>query len=419
MANGTTYDLIVIGGGAIGLATAYQAAKRNLKTLVLEQYDFFNDRGASAGASRQFRLQYAIQYMSELCVASEPFWADLQQYANSPLVGEDGSLWFGDPSLDTREGGIAPAEKVMDALGIPYTKLDQQQIEASYYFRNIDSNYRGFFQAQGGTVNLHLTEVTLYKACANSGLVTLAANREVNGISSTAGGGITVSTSAGEVTADMLAITAGPWVNDVTRFLGCYAPIYIWEMSTAYFEMMAPPPVMYETWFYYGGDKNDFYGFPVEAGPQWPHPGYIRVAPDFPDRIITDPSQRSGKPDAANLKLTAEFVKQHMTGIDPTPHFASTCIAPLVADPNSTQELLIDHPPSFVPNSKQIVVYTAGWAGKFVPILGDMICQMLTDPNISSFNYGNYSIPVSNFAIAWDVNPGTPPVTLPKRRRIR
>jgi len=408
MASVLEYDLIVIGGGAIGLSTAYHAAKRGLKTLVLEQYYYvLNDHGSSAGASRQFRLQYAVQYMSELCIASLPFWAELQQYALVPLVGKDGSLWFGDPSLDTREGGIAPSEKVMDALGIPYTKLDAQQIEGSYHFRNVDSKYRGFFQAQGGIINLLQTQNTLLNTAAQigPGPVDFHQLEPVTNISSRPRGGITVSTGVGDYTAGMLAITAGAWVNDLVGCFGIQVPILIWEMSSAYFKV-TDPQIKYETWFYYGGDKNDFYGFPSV---DWPYsPGYIRVAPDFPDRVIQHPSQRNGTPDPKNLALTAQFIAQRMTGVGTKPEFASTCLAPLADNPD--QELLLDYAPSSVPNNKQIVVYTGGWAGKFVPILGDMICQMLTS-NITSFNYSGYNIPLSNFAINWSSHP--------QRRRIR
>lgn len=73
-----SYDLIVIGGGPIGLSTAYHAAKRGLRTLVLEGAGFFNDAGSSAGASRQFRLQYSQPYMAELSVAAQTYWADLR-----------------------------------------------------------------------------------------------------------------------------------------------------------------------------------------------------------------------------------------------------------------------------------------------------------------------------------------------------
>lgn len=416
MAANAKYDLIVIGGGSIGQSTAFHAAKRGLKTAIFEQFGFLNDDGSSAGWSRQFRLQYAVQYMSELCIASLPFWADLQKYSGAPLIGKDGSLWFGDPKLDTREGGIEPAEKVMDKLGIPYTKLNAQQIESQYHFRDIEPTYRGFFQAQGGAIDLKAAQQGLYYGNIDSG-VDLHPHVQVAGIDSRPGGDIIVNTRIGDFSTAKLAITAGAWSNNLTVSLGCIAPIIIWEMCSAYFKM-TDPKVRYETWFYYGGKTkdgkgNDFYGFPVESmetGP-WPHPGYIRVAPDFPDWIFTDPSQRHGRPKPENIALTEQFVANHMTGIRPKAEFASTCLAPLATSTDPNVELLIDHPPSFTPNHKNIVVYTGGWAAKFVPILGDMICRMLTDENLSSFNYSGYSIPLSNFAIQWN--------QLPQRRRIR
>jgi glycine/D-amino acid oxidase-like deaminating enzyme len=43
------YDVIVIGGGPIGLSTAYHLSKRNTRTLVLEQFQ----------STRQLRRRFA------------------------------------------------------------------------------------------------------------------------------------------------------------------------------------------------------------------------------------------------------------------------------------------------------------------------------------------------------------------------
>jgi glycine/D-amino acid oxidase-like deaminating enzyme len=339
--------------------------------------------------------------------------ADLQKQTNVPLIGADGSLWFGDPNIDSREGGIRPAEQVMDALGIPYTQLSAQQIENSYPFLNLASDYIGFFQANGGIINLKASELALYSAAENSGLVDFHEYEPVTGITSTSAGGITVSTRLGDYAAGKLAITAGAYTNQVTAYLMLAAPICIWEMASAYFKV-TDPQVQYPSWFYYG-KQNDFYGFPAV---DWPYPGYIRAAPDFPDQIFALPSQRRGSPNPANLALTAQFVAEHMTGVGTKAEFASTCLAPLAL--NADQELLLDYVPSTIPNNKQIVCYTAGWAGKFLPILGDMICQMLTS-DVTSFNYGSYSIPLSNFAMGWlpmSIQ-GLDMSAAPRRRKIR
>lgn len=51
----TVYDLIVVGGGPVGLATAYEAAKDNMSVIVLEQNNFFNQAGSSGDLARMYR----------------------------------------------------------------------------------------------------------------------------------------------------------------------------------------------------------------------------------------------------------------------------------------------------------------------------------------------------------------------------
>lgn len=49
------FDVVVIGGGPVGLASAYETAKAGAKVLVLEQNNFFNQAGSSGDLARMFR----------------------------------------------------------------------------------------------------------------------------------------------------------------------------------------------------------------------------------------------------------------------------------------------------------------------------------------------------------------------------
>lgn len=390
------YDLIVIGGGSVGLSVAYHASKRGRKVLVLEKFGVLNNRGSSAGASRQFRLQYAQQYMSELSLASQNYWADLQSYNSRTLIRQNGSLWFGDPNLSSQEGGIAAAEAVMDKLSIPYTHLDAAEIQRQYAFKNIPKDYCGFFQPNGGIINLKASEEALYDAAIYSGLVDIHEYEEVTAIQSLSSGEITVTTEIAGYTCEKMAVCTGPYANQTLELLGLQLGISLWQMSSAYFRKK-DPSLHLPTWFVFQKPKDSalFYGFPEV---DWSHEGYLRVATDFHDRILSHVSERTFKPSIKSLKLNSEWVSKHMTGLDETAHFTSTC---LIAIPtNSERELLLDYLPSSLPNHKNIVVYTAGWAGKYFPILGDMINQMLTE-DLTNFNYGKYQIPRVNFNIEW------------------
>lgn len=49
------YDVVVVGGGPIGLATAYEVAKSGHSVVVLEQNNFFNQAGSSGDLMRMYR----------------------------------------------------------------------------------------------------------------------------------------------------------------------------------------------------------------------------------------------------------------------------------------------------------------------------------------------------------------------------
>src|ERR1700674_3186262 len=125
----SNYDVIVVGGGSMGLSTAYHLAKRKTKTLVLERFTFLNQNGSSAGVSRQFRIPYPESYMVKMVLDDIQFWHELQTHTSAQLLDTVGTLWFGDPKVTSSEVNIGEAEKALKANNVKFTTLDSNQIE--------------------------------------------------------------------------------------------------------------------------------------------------------------------------------------------------------------------------------------------------------------------------------------------------
>ena len=385
-----SYDVIVIGGGPMGLSTAYHLSKRNTRTLVLEQFTFFNQLGSSAGVSRQFRMPYPEEYMVKLVKQSIPFWDELQSLTPVPLMDKVGTLWFGDPKVRSTEGNIEQAEKALKAENVPYTVLSAAEIEQEYHFKNLPSTYTGLFQPDGASIDLKATIQTLYNWNLASPFVTMKDEAPVTRIGQKQNK-FEVTTPLGTFVSEKLIIVPGPYVNSVINLLDFQITATYWNMASAFYKSNEPD-IQYPTWFVFqnpdGANGNEFYGFPEVS---WNYPGYVRVASDFVIQPLTSPAQRSLVPNPQELAYTAAWVKDHMTGLDPIPQFTSTCLVALSKIPN--KELLIDFAPPSVPNCKDVVIYATGWAGKFVPLLGKILTDLALDGHtpfdISHFRTGS------------------------------
>jgi sarcosine oxidase / L-pipecolate oxidase len=156
-------------------------------------------------------------------------------------------------------------------------------------------------------------------------------------------------------------------------------------------------------WFQFQGDtvlpgdkhiSNLFYGFPAVP---WGPPNLCRIAVDAATNVIKDPDYRKYSVISEDdLENTRKWIEEHVLGVGPhpLPVFAGVGLQTNVAD----NMFVLD----FVPDryiqaqgsdaSKSIVVFTAGWAMKFIPLLGRILKELLLDGETPEYDVSHFAI---------------------------
>ena len=84
---GNSFDVIVVGVGAVGSATCYHLAKRGVRVLGLEQYAVPHAEGGSHGYSRQTKIApYVGGAYEPIILRSYELWRDLAEESGQPDV---------------------------------------------------------------------------------------------------------------------------------------------------------------------------------------------------------------------------------------------------------------------------------------------------------------------------------------------
>lgn len=411
MAGEPQYDVIVVGGGPMGLSAAYHCAKAGQRVLVLERFNFFNQSGSSNDLVRMFRTMYTQDFMADLAKQAIALWAELERDAGQSLIWMSGLLNFGDPDYhDGPEGNLTDPIKNLDRLKMSYRILSAKEIMERYPFKDLPSSFIGVFAPDNGCINVPQVLRSLYYLDSALG-VKLVANTSVHEITLT-DDGVTVHADLGTtqaVTARRCVLAAGAYTNHVLASLGLQLRLNIWEMVFEYYAA-APGPggaLFPSMWFQFldpsgePAQSNLFYGFPSVP---WAPPNLVRIAVDDATNIISDPDARQLTPSIHDLDITASFVRRYCVGVDDRPSFMGTCLQTNVADNMFVLDLL---PPSVGPGHKNVAVFTAGWGFKFVPLIGRVLRDLVLD--------GQTTFDVKRFAIT---RPGVLPSATAARAAI-
>ena len=211
--------LVIIGGGVMGLMTAYYAAPLAARVTVLDKARIGDPATASFGLTRSVRNDYLDPLYARLAAEARRLWLELQRSAGEQLLIDCGCLNLAaasvTPGIDAVYG--AQAARVLADLGLRHEEFTGPQLRQRFPQFAAD---HGWLDVDAGFADVQAITRTLRDALRGRG-VTVAERATVSGISRAADGW-QVQTGDGPVQADALVLTAGLGTNDLLGLIpGC------------------------------------------------------------------------------------------------------------------------------------------------------------------------------------------------------
>jgi len=357
------YDVIVIGLGGMGSASAYHLARRGRRVLGLEQFDPLHERGSSHGLTRIIRLAYHEHpsYVP-LLRRSYELWHELEEVAGERLLITTGSLEGGPEEGPMFRGALAAAEE----HDLEHEVLDLRELVRRYpVYANLEPSTHVVWQPDGGFL---LSEATMqaHHEGARAGGAELRFGEAAHSWEPS-GDGVRVVTDVGSYEADRLVICAGAWARRIVPQLSALAVPE--RQVLAWLTPRRPEAFAVDRFpvFVLDVESESYYGFPAYEGHGlkigWYHHFREPIDPADPDR--------STRPDdEAALRA---FVERYLPdGAGPT-EMLRTCIFTNSPD----EHFLIDR----LPDAPQVVV-AAGFSGhgyKFCSVVGEITADLAVD----------------------------------------
>jgi heterotetrameric sarcosine oxidase beta subunit len=222
-----TYDVVIVGGGAHGIATAYYLAKEHgiANVAVLEKS--WIGSGNAGRNTTIIRSNYLLPGNIPFYEWSMKLWEGLEQDLNyNTMVSQRGVLNL--YHSDLQRDAFARRGNAMRLHGVDAELLDREQVRALVPHLDFDDArfpiQGGLLQRRGGTVR-HDAVVWGYARAADRRGVDIVQNCEVTGIRISNGRVVGVDTARGPIRTDKVALAVAGSSSRLAAMAGLRLPI--------------------------------------------------------------------------------------------------------------------------------------------------------------------------------------------------
>ncbi|EZH66663.1 methyltryptophan oxidase [Bacillaceae bacterium JMAK1] len=376
----TDYDVIVVGAGTMGMAAGYYLSKKNVRTLLIDQFDPPHEMGSHHGETRIIRHALGEgEFYSPLALRAQELWEELEEKSGYELFRNTGVLAFGPKGASFIRETINSAKK----HNIPYQLLDHEQIHNRWPGIEAPEGYEGCLEENAGML-YSANCLRAFKKMALSEGAELLTNTKVTGIDADSG---TVTTDQGSYSAKKVIVSGGAWNTELFQQLDLQIPMQPTRQTNVWFE---PEEDLYRIEdsfpiFFADLPDGEYYGFPMidEKGVKsGRHDHGPNVDPTTMDRTFGTYPEDEQDP--------RQFLDRFLPKAAGQCNDGRACMYTRTPD----HDFIIDHHP--VHNS---IVLAGGFSGhgfKYAPVIGEILAE-LTLTGESNFDLSPFSVTRSAF----------------------
>jgi len=219
----STAEVVIIGGGVMGVSTAYHLAAAGMRDVVVLEREDLLGQGATGRCAGGVRYQFATKVNIRLSLASLPMLERfLDELGVDPQYRPCGYLFVltSQKDVDAFRRNVA----LQHSLGVDTLWLEPDEIRRRLPLMHFEDALGGTFYAKDGLADPN-SVVQGYAARARSLGVRLFAGCSVMGIGLSGERVVAVETPSGRIRCRHVVNAAGPWLGRIGALAGVKIPV--------------------------------------------------------------------------------------------------------------------------------------------------------------------------------------------------
>jgi sarcosine oxidase subunit beta len=282
-----TAEVAIIGGGIMGVSTAYYLAKRGVSDVVILEKDLLAQAstGLSVGGIRQqFSNPANIRLSQESVRVYKRFEDDFGAEIKFRQVG----YIFLAQKLETWNDFLSDVE-TQRQHEVSVEVLSPEDIKQRWPYLNVDDLKGGTFGPKDGYADPYLAAMGFANSARKLG-VRIEEKTEVTAIRIKGGRVQGVETAKGSISAPAVVNVAGPWGGEVAKMAGLDLPVKPYRrqvfMTKSFDAIPKPVPMIIDqdvTFYFRGEEPGIIMGM---SNPDEPSSFNLNVDRDFLEKVI-------------------------------------------------------------------------------------------------------------------------------------